>query len=128
MRIKPFSKSTLQFWKKWVIIYFIIYTTFIDFWDTWRNANKPVIIFQFFLSFLRTDVISAFFWLLGKTLLNGELLKLWYNIYKEISLFFFNILIIISLSCVALSELWFCIHRFTANDYVMFQERFLNEP
>ena len=108
---KSFSKFTLQFWKKWVkiVVYLVVYTTFIYFWDTWQNANRFLIIFQSFLSFLKTGVISAFLRLLGKTLLNTELLKLCYNIYEKISLFSFNILIGITCCCVALLELRFCI-------------------
>ena len=54
-------------------------------------------------------VISAFFRLLGNTLLNKELLKLWYDMYEKISLFSFNILIGIAHCCVALLQLRFCI-------------------
>ena len=63
--------------------------------------------FKHFSSFLKTGVVSAFFRLLGNTFLDRELLKLWHNIYKKISLFSFNILIGISYCCEALLQMRF---------------------
>ena len=97
--IKSFSKSTLQFWKKWVeiVVYLVLYTTFIDFWDALQNANRHVIIFQKFFVFFEDvllNVTSAFFRLLGTTLLNRELLKLWSNIMSKSHNFDKNIILL----------------------------------
>ena len=61
------------------------------------------------MSIFKTGVKSAFFRLLGKILLNKELLKLCYNINEQVSLSSFNFLIGISYCCVALLDLRFCI-------------------
>ena len=96
LRIKPFSKSILQFWKKWVKIVMIICTMFINFWDAWQKTSRSAIIFQkFFVFFEGGCYIGSY--------------KLWYNIYDQISIFSFNILIGKSYCCVALLELRFCI-------------------
>ena len=94
-----------------IVVYLVVYTTFIDFWDTWQNINRYVTIFQKCFIFLKADDISAFFRLLGKTLLNRELWKLWHNMYEKISPIsqYFNIFIGISYCCVALLQLRFCI-------------------
>ena len=86
LRIKSFSKSTLQFWKRWVkiIVYLVVYTTFIAFWDTWQDANRSAIVFYL-------------------------IMKLWYNMFEKISLSSFHILIGVSYCCVALLQLRFFI-------------------
>lgn len=92
--LNPFGNPHFNF-KKGVKI--VVYTTlYIDFRDTRKNANRSVNIFQkFFVFFEGGCYIGSY--------------KLWYNIYDQISIFSFNILIGKSYCCVALLELRLCI-------------------
>ena len=80
LSIKTFLKTKLKIWKKLikVQIHFIIYyTSFIYLTQRRENTYRSMVFLICFVIFFETDLALAYFYAVGKLVLDNELLKLW---------------------------------------------------